>query len=206
MKSLSPFLRAAAQQLSSLVNATVSALQVKRRAQVVAITLLALFLAILVSSAVRSTRSLQRQWSSHRTVLVAARSIASGEEFTATNTQQLDLPVAVLPTDAVTAVQPGDTARIALQPHTAITSAMVQLANETVKVPDGWRVVALPKDMPAPPLHLRDVVDVVAGDEVVAAGVLVTSLSPLTIAVPAEVAATVASVVHMGEASLVAAK
>lgn len=206
MKSLAPFLRAAAQQFSSLVNATISALQVKRRAQVVAVALLSLVVATILSSAVRSTHLHQRQWSSHRTVLVAAAPIASGEEFTAVNTQQVDLPLAVLPVDAVMSLQPGDTARIALQPHTAVTEAMVIPANDTVQIPEGWRVVALPTDMPAPPLHLRDAVDVVAGDAVIAAGVIVASLSPLTIAVPADVAPTVASVVHMGEASLVATR
>ena len=206
MKSLVPFLRAAAQQFSSLVNVIISALQMKRRAQVVAVTLLSLVVATFLTSAVQSTRAHQQRWSSHRTVLVSTKPIAAGEELTALNTQRVDLPLAVIPFDAVTSIQSGDTSRIALQPHTAVTEAMVVPANDTVQIPDGWRVVALPNDMPAPPLHLRDAVDVVAGDAVVAAGVIVASLSPLTIAVPAEVAPSVASVVHMGEASLVATR
>ncbi len=206
MKSLAPFLRTAASQFTSLVNITISALQVKRRAQLVAVVVFALVIAVLLSSAVRSARDHQHQWASHRTVFVASAPIAMGEEFTAENTQQLDLPLAVLPADAVAKMQPGDTARIALQPHTAVTTAMVVPANDSVRVPDGWRVVALPSDMPAPPLQLRDAVDVVAGESVIAAGVVVASLSPLTIAVPADVAASVASVVHMGEASLIATR
>lgn len=206
MKSLAPFLRAAAQQFSSLVNATISALQVKRRAQVVAVALLSLVVATILTSAVRSTRLHQQQWSSHRTVLVSTKPIAAGEKLTTLNTQRVDLPLAVLPIDAVASIQPGDTTRIALQPQTAVTEAMVVPANDTVQIPEGWRVVALPSDMPAPPLHLRDAVDVVAGDAVIAAGVIVASLSPLTIAVPADVAPSVASVVHMGEASLVATR
>ena len=206
MKSLAPFLRAAAQQFSSLVNAIISALQVKRRAQVVAVALLSLVVATLLTSAVQSTRVHQQRWSSHRTVLVSTKPIAPGEELTALNTQRVDLPLAVLPVDAVALIHSGDTTRIALQPHTAVTEAMVVPANDTVQIPEDWRVVALPNDMPAPPLHLRDAVDVVAGDAVVAAGVIVASLSPLTIAVPADVAPSVASVVHMGEASLVATR
>jgi hypothetical protein len=83
---------------------------------------------------------------------------------------------------------------------------MVSSAQETVAVPDGWRIVALPTDMPSPPLQLRDSVDVVAGQAVIAAGVLVVSLQPLTIAVPADVAASVASVAQLGEASLISAR
>lgn len=206
MKSLAPFLRAAAQQFSSLVNATISALQVKRRAQVVAVALLSLLVAFVLTATVRSTRILQHQWSSQRTVLVTTNPIAAGEELTAFNTKRVDLPLAVLPVDAVTTIRLGDSSRIALQPQTAVTAAMVVPAEDTVQIPEGWRVVALPSDMPAPPLHLRDAVDVVAGDAVVAAGVIVASLSPLTIAVPADVAPSVASVVHMGEASLVATR
>ena len=206
MKSLAPFLRAAATQFTSLVNTTISALQVKRKAQVVAAVLMSLFITILVSRAVHSTRSQQQQWSSQRTVLVATIPIGVGEEFTEVNTELTDVPLAVSPTDALLAVRPGDTARIAVQPRTAITSAMAVPASETVRIPDGWRVVALPNDMPSPPLVLNDAVDVVAGESVIAAGVIVASLNPLTIAVPAEAAPSVASVVHMGEASLVATR
>ena len=206
MKSLALFLRAAATQFTSLVNSTVSALQVKRRAQVVAAVVMSLIITFLVSRAVHSTRSQQRQWSSHRTVLVATIPIGAGEEFTESNTDLIDVPLAVSPTDALLAVRPGDTARIALQPRTAITSAMAVPASETVRIPDGWRVVALPNDMPSPPLVLNEAVDVVAGESVIAAGVIVASLNPLTIAVPAEAAPSVASVVHMGEASLVATR
>jgi hypothetical protein len=60
--------------------------------------------------------------------------------------------------------------------------------------------------MPSPPLQLRDSVDVVAGQAVIAAGVIVVSLQPLTIAVPAEVAAAVASVAQLGEASLISTR
>ena len=206
MKSLAPFLRAAASQFTSLVNITISALQVKRRAQLVAVVLFAFVIAIVLTSAVQSARSHQQRWASHRTILVASAHIAAGDEFTDENTKRIDLPLAVLPVDAVAKMQPGDTARIALQPQTAVTTSMVVPANDSVQIPEGWRIVALPNDLPAPPLHLRDAVDVVAGESVIAAGVVVASLSPLTIAVPAEVAPTVASVVHMGEASLVATR
>lgn len=206
MTSPSQFLRAAGQQFSSLVNRTISALQVKRRAQVVAVALVSLLVAALVSSAVLATRHAQHQWASHRRVVVVTASLAIGDELSSKNTRLVDVPLAVLPVNVVTEIHTGDTARIALQRNTAVTEAMITPAKESVHIPTGWRVIALPNDMPAPPLHLNDVVDVVGGEEIVAAGVIVASLQPLTIAVPADVAATVASVVHMGEASLVSTR
>jgi hypothetical protein len=148
----------------------------------------------------------QEGWASHRTILVVTSVIQEGDAFTAQNTRRLDLPLAITPNDALENLATGDTARFALQPNTALTAAMVSSAQETVTVPDGWRIVALPTDMPSPPLQLSDSVDVVAGQAVIAAGVIVVSLQPLTIAVPAEVAASVASVAQLGEASLISAR
>lgn len=203
MKSLSLFFRTAAQQFSALVHRTISVLQVKRTAQLVAVLGLSLVIALLMTHALRSTMLLQKKWASQRTVLVVTSSIKEGDKFTSSNTRRLDIPVAVTPDDAVERITPGDTARFALQPNTPLTTAMVSSAQETVAIPSGWRIVALPADMPSPPLQLRDSVDVVAGEAVIAAGVIVASLNPMTIAVPADVAASVASVTQMGEASLI---
>ena len=206
MKSLSLFLRAASQQFSALVHGTITTLQVKRTAQLVAVLGLSLFCALLITHAVRSASMHQKKWASQRSVLVVTSSIGEGDEFTSQNTRLRDIPVAVTPDDAVERITPGDTARFALQPNTAVTAAMVLSARETVAIPSGWRIVALPADMPSPPLQLRDSVDVVAGEAVIAAGVIVASLEPLTIAVPAEVAASVASVAQLGEASLISTR
>jgi hypothetical protein len=206
MKSLSQFLRTAAQQFSALLNATIRALQVKRTAQLSAVLGLSLFCAVLITHAVRSASMHQKNWASQRTVLVVTSPIREGDEFSSENTRLLDIPVAVTPDDALERITPGDTARFALQPNTPLTAAMVLSAQETVVIPSGWRIVALPADMPSPPLQLRDSVDVVAGEAVIAAGVIVASLKPMTIAVPADVAASVASVTQMGEASLISAR
>jgi hypothetical protein len=206
MKSLSLFLRAASQQFSALVHGTITTLQVKRTAQLVAVLGLSLFCAVLITHAVRSASMHQKKWASQRTVLVVTSPIKEGDKFTSSNTRRLDIPVAVTPDDVVQTVTPGDTARFALQPKTAVTKAMVLSSQETVAIPSGWRIVALPADMPSPPLQLRDSVDVVAGEAVIAAGVIVASLKPMTIAVPADVAASVASVTQMGEASLISAR
>jgi hypothetical protein len=206
MKSLSLFLRAAAQQFSVLTQRIMSALHVKRTAQLAAVLLLSLCVAAFITHALRTAATQKNKWTSDREVLVVTTPLDEGDEFTSQNTRRLTLPPAITPDDALDTFVAGDTARVALQPNTPLTSALVSSAQDTVKVPDGWRIVALPADMPSPPLQLRDSVDVVAGQAVIAAGVLVVSLQPLTIAVPADVAASVASVAQLGEASLISAR
>ena len=206
MKSLSLFLRAAGQQFSVLTQRLMSALHVKRSAQLVAVLALSLVTTALITHALRTASAQQKKWTSDRAVLVVTSPLAEGDEFTTQNTRRFNIPLAITPDDAIENFAAGDTARFALQPNTALTASMVSSAQETVAVPDGWRIVALPTDMPSPPLQLRDSVDVVAGQAVIAAGVIVVSLQPLTIAVPADLAASVASVAHLGEASLISAR
>jgi hypothetical protein len=206
MKSLSLFLRAAAQQFSVLTQRIMSALHVKRTAQLAAVLLLSLCVTAFITHALRTAATQKNKWTSDREVLVVTTPLDEGDEFTSQNTRRLTLPLAITPDDALDTFVAGDTARVALQPNTPLTPALVSSAQDTVKVPDGWRIVALPADMPSPPLQLRDSVDVVAGQAVIAPGVLVVSLQPLTIAVPADVAASVASVAQLGEASLISAR
>jgi len=206
MKSLSLFLRTAAQQFSVLTQRLMLALHVKRTAQLGAVLVLSLFVAVFITHSLRTASAQQKKWTSDRAVLVVTSPLDEGDELTAQNTRRFNIPLAITPDDALENFAVGDTARFALQPNTALTASMVSSAQETVAVPDGWRIVALPTDMPSPPLQLRDSVDVVAGQAVIAAGVLVVSLQPLTIAVPADVAASVASVAQLGEASLISAR
>lgn len=206
MKSLSLFLRTAGQQFSVLTQRLMSALHVKRSAQLGAALVLSLFVAVFITHALRTASAQQKKWTSDRAVLVVTSPLDEGDELTTQNTRRFNIPLAITPDDAIENFVAGDTARFALQPNTALTASMVSSAQETVAVPDGWRIVALPTDMPSPPLQLRDSVDVVAGQAVIAAGVIVVSLQPLTIAVPADLAASVASVAHLGEASLISAR
>ena len=206
MKSLSLFLRTAAQQFSVLTQRLMLALHMKRTAQLGAVLVLSLFVAVFITHSLRTASAQQKKWTSDRAVLVVTSPLDEGDELTAQNTRRFNIPLAITPDDALENFAVGDTARFSLQPNTALTASMVSSAQETVAVPDGWRIVALPTDMPSPPLQLRDSVDVVAGQAVIAAGVLVVSLQPLTIAVPADVAASVASVAQLGEASLISAR
>lgn len=206
MKSLSLFLRTAGQQFSVLTQRLMLALHVKRTAQLGAVLVLSLFVAVFITHSLRTASAQQKKWTSDSAVLVVTSPLDEGDELTAQNTRRFNIPLAITPDDALENFAVGDTARFSLQPNTALTASMVSSAQETVAVPDGWRIVALPTDMPSPPLQLRDSVDVVAGQAVIAAGVLVVSLQPLTIAVPADVAASVASVAQLGEASLISAR
>jgi hypothetical protein len=206
MKSLSLFLRTAGQQFSVLTQRLMLALHTKRTAQLGAVLVLSLFVAVFITHALRTASAQQKKWASNRAVLVVTSPLDEGDELTTQNTRRFNIPLAITPDDALENFAVGDTARFSLQPNTALTASMVSSAQETVAVPDGWRIVALPTDMPSPPLQLRDSVDVVAGQAVIAAGVLVVSLQPLTIAVPADVAASVASVAQLGEASLISAR
>jgi hypothetical protein len=206
MKSLSLFLRTAGQQFSVLTQRLMLALHIKRTAQLGAVLVLSLFVAVFITHSLRTASAQQKKWTSDRAVLVVTSPLDEGDELTAQNTRRFNIPFAITPDDALENFAVGDTARFSLQPNTALTASMVSSAQETVAVPDGWRIVALPTDMPSPPLQLRDSVDVVAGQAVIAAGVLVVSLQPLTIAVPADVAASVASVAQLGEASLISAR
>jgi hypothetical protein len=206
MKSLSLFLRTAGQEFSVLTQRLMLALHVKRTAQLGAVLVLSLFVAVFITHSLRTASAQQKKWTSDRAVLVVTSPLDEGDELTAQNTRRFNIPLAITPDDALENFAVGDTARFSLQPNTALTASMVSSAQETVAVPDGWRIVALPTDMPSPPLQLRDSVDVVAGQAVIAAGVLVVSLQPLTIAVPADVAASVASVAQLGEASLISAR
>jgi hypothetical protein len=206
MKSLSLFLRTAGQQFSVLTQRLMLALHIKRTAQLGAVLVLSLFVAVFITHSLRTASAQQKKWTSDRAVLVVTSPLDEGDELTAQNTRRFNIPLAITPDDALENFAVGDTARFSLQPNTALTASMVSSAQETVAVPDGWRIVALPTDMPSPPLQLRDSVDVVAGQAVIAAGVLVVSLQPLTIAVPADVAASVASVAQLGEASLISAR
>jgi hypothetical protein len=85
---------------------------------------------------------------------------------------------------------------------------MILRDNARFQIPSGWRGVAMPTDLVAPTVIAGDHVDVVSADTVITAGALVIEVSPtngITIAVPAESAAVVATASRNGDASLVLA-
>ena len=208
MISLRTFLRTANSQFVSLTNATIRALQRERRAQLFALIAASFVVAAVITSAVQSARHHQHQWSSNTFVLVAASPIAANELVTAANTQRVELPLAVVATDALRTIPAGARLRISLGASTPITASMIAVDGSRIDIPDGWRGVALPADLIAPQVASGDRVDVIAADQVIAPNALVIEVSQeqgITIAVPAESAAVVATATRTGEAGIVLA-
>ena len=208
MKPLTVFLRAALAQFTTLLNAVIRALQVQRRAQLFAVLIVSVIIGFLVARTVHSTHATQRQWVSQVSVLVTSRNVSMGEVLTSANTHHVALPLAIQPHDALTEIPTNARMRIAVSSRTALSSSMIIRNNARIQIPSGWRGVAMPNDLVAPTVIAGDHIDVVSADSVIAAGALVIEVSPengITIAVPAESAAVVATASRNGDASLVLA-
>ena len=208
MKSLTFFLRTALAQFTALLNVLIRALQVQRRAQLIAVLIVSILIGFLVARTVHSTRATQHQWTSQVSILVTSRNVAVGESLTDANTHRVALPLAIQPPDALTKIPTNARMRLALSSRTALTTSMIIRDNARIQIPSGWRGVAMPADLVAPTVIAGDHVDVVTADTVIAAGALVIEVSPtngITIAVPAESAAVVATASRNGDASLVLA-
>ena len=208
MKSLTFFLRTALAQFTTLFIVLIRALQIQRRAQLIAVLVVSVVIGFLVARTMHSTRATQRQWASQVSVLVTSRNIAAGESLTNANTHRIALPLAIQPPDSLTKIPTDARVRIALTSRTALSTSMIIGDNARIQIPSGWRGVAMPADLVAPTVIAGDHVDVVTADTVIAAGALVIEVSPtngITIAVPAESAAVVATASRNGDASLVLA-
>ena len=208
MKSLTSFLRTAIAQFTTLLNVVIRALQIQRRAQIIAILVVSVVIGFLVARTVHSTRATQHQWASQVSILVTSGNVAAGESLTSTNTHRVALPLAIQPHDALTEIPSNARTRIALSSHTALSTSLIIRDNARIQIPSGWRGVAMPTDLVAPTVIAGDHVDVVTADTVIAAGALVIEVSPtngITIAVSAESAAVVATASRNGDASLVLA-
>jgi Flp pilus assembly protein CpaB len=208
MKSLTFFLRTALTQFTTLLNVLIRALQIQRRAQLIAILVVSVVIGFLVARTVHSTRATQHQWTSQVSILVTSRNVAAGESLTIANTERIALPLAVQPRDALTEIPANSRTRIALSSRTALSTSLIIRDNARIQIPSGWRGVAMPTDLVAPTVIAGDRVDVVSADAVIAAGALVIEVSPangITIAVPAISAAVVATASRNGDASLVLA-
>jgi Flp pilus assembly protein CpaB len=208
MKSLTFFLRTALAQFTTLLNVLIRALQVQRRAQLIAVLVVSILIGFLVARTVHSTQASQHKWTSQVSILVTSSNLAAGESLTNANTHRVALPLAIQPPDALKEVPTNARMRLALSSRTALTASMIIRDNARIQIPSGWRGVAMPTDLVAPTVIAGDHVDVVTADTVIAAGALVIEVSPvngITIAVPAETAAVVATASRNGDASLVLA-
>lgn len=137
-------------------------------------------------------------------VLVAVTDIDKGEEVTVLNSRLQRYPRAITPDDALTSRPDRVTTRVALRANTLLAASLVVPARESVAVPTGWRVVALPRDVSTPDLAPGDRVDLVVGASVVAVDCIVLDTDPLSVAVPPDAVPAVATGARLAEISVVA--
>lgn len=100
-----------------------------------------------------------------RTVAVAERFIAVGDEIQPADVSMVERPIAHVPDDAVVEEPTGRTLRVAVPAGEILIAP--RLAGEGVSgaaalVPEGWRAVAVPTIDAAAPVEPGDLVDVIA--------------------------------------------
>lgn len=202
-------LRRANAVLAGLLDRIIASLHVQRRAQTVAVVCVSAVVTALVAATYMQFNRARDAWGATARVVIASRPLDTGEPISADNTQLVDVPVGLMADDALESVPAGATMRIGVGTSTLITESMVTGADQSVGVPDGWRVVAMAIDVTAPALVPGDTIDVVSTDSVLASGAIViaaaTDSQGPSIAVPQDVAAVVATAAREGTASLVLA-
>ena len=123
MKSLTVFLRVALAQFTTLLNVLIRALQIQRRAQLIAVLVVSIAIGFLVARTVQSTRTSQHQWASQVSILVTSNNVAAGEILTNANTHRVALPLAIQPPDALTEIPTNARTRIALSSSTPLSTS-----------------------------------------------------------------------------------
>ena len=206
MSRAKQFFVTAGQQFSALVHRIISLLERERSAQVVTIVVISVLTAGFVAESVVTTRRERNSWSTSATVLVVTASVRAGDELTADNTTTVALPEAFIAVDALRTLTPNTRSRIALATNTPLTRSLTIPSSDAVVIPRGWRVIALPADVAAPVVQPGDLIDLIVGATVVAANCVVVSVSPLTVAIPADVVPTIASGARVGDVSVAASR
>ena len=206
MRRAKPFFAPAGQQCSTLVHRIISLLERERRAQVVTIVVISVLTAGFVAESVVATRRERNSWSTSALVLVVTTQVRAGDELTANNTITVALPEALIAVDALRTLTPNTRSRIALAANTPLTRSLTIPSSDAVVIPDGWRVIALPAEVAAPVVQPGDLIDLIVGATVVAANSVVVSVSPLTVAIPADAVPTIASGARVGDVSVAASR
>ena len=171
-----------------------------RRAQTVVAATISLVAGLTVARGLAAAESAADSWAGDVPAFAVKDHIESGDEITLDDLVEVRLPPALVPDGALTEVAPGTRARLSLTARTILVATMV---DDAVTYPDDWRVVAFAPGAATLPVSPGDDVDIVAGTDVLVEGAVVASLSPLTIAVPGDLAPVVAAAVRLGEVSLV---
>ena len=206
MNSIRQFFYAAKMQWRTLQRRNSSLLLTSRRAQTLSVVGVSAVCAVLVLMTVLSATRAREQWTQSREVVVATIDLTPGEVLNSDNTHRVSLPHAIVSADALDDLPDHASVRVALRAHTVLSTSLITIHNDTIAIPAGWRIVALPKSLATPPLVAGDAIEIVGGTSVIATSALVASLDPLTVAVPAEVSATVAAAARLGEISIVVSR
>ena len=209
MQQFLAHLRRANAVLAALLDRTIELLHVQRRAQTVAVVSVAALVTLMVGAMFLQFQRARDAWGATAQAVIASRLLETGEMLSADNTQLVDVPVGLIADDALESVPAGATVRIGVETNTLITASMVSGVDQSIEVPEGWRIVAMAIDVTAPTLVPGDTVDVVSTDSVLASGAIViapaTDTQGPSIAVPQDAAAVVATAAREGTASLVLA-
>ena len=206
MSQLRNFLHAAHTQFRQLVAVLIHMLHTKRTSQLVFVVSVSLIVGTLTGVITQQATTEKRQWASQVSVLVSTRALRAGESLTLANTHSVDLPEAIIADDAIADIPTNATTRIGIAANTPLSLSLISSDDAPLQLPEGWKGVALPVDLITPPVHVGDTVDVVARDVVIAAGALVAQIDQergITLAVPGEQAAMVATAAHLGEIGIV---
>lgn len=171
-----------------------------RRAQTLTALAVSIVVAILVARGLATAREARSMWSGEISTVAVRKPVARGAPLTADNTIEVMLPPALVPDSFISRVHEGMRAAIDLSARTVLTTSMF---DERVARPESWRIVAFSSNEATPPLTPGDSVDIVSGTSVLVEGAVVASLSPLTVAVPPDLAPIVAAAVRLGDVSLI---
>ncbi len=206
VNSIHQFFQAAHSQWRALRTRIATLLLTSRRAQTLSVLGVSTLCAVLVLMTLLSASRTREQWTQSRHVVVATVDLTPGDVLTTNNTHRISLPHAVVSSDALAEIPDQASVRLALRAHTVLTTSLITSHNAVAEIPTGWRIVALPKSISTPPLAVGDAVEIVGGTTVIASSGIVASLDPLTVAVPADVSATVAAAARLGEISIVVSR
>jgi Flp pilus assembly protein CpaB len=203
-RSTKQFFSNAARQWRDLVHRSISALERQRRVQIVVSIVVSVLCTSVFAESVVTARTQRDKWSSTVSVLVLTSDVAPNEYLTVANTKMVTLPEALIPTDALTTLPVRRQIRVALTANTPLSQSLLIPSSESIAIPVGWRIIALPPDIITPQLTPGDNVDVIIGNEVIAADSVVIALKPFTLALPAEAIPAVTVATRVGDVFIAA--
>lgn len=133
-----------------------------RRARIAVLGLLALLAGVATASFVADAADRAEAWGPRRRVAVATRDLDPGELLTSESVAWHDLPVAVVPDDAVTVDPAGRPVAERILRDEVVRGARLGATGASglaARLPPGWLAVALPADDRTPPVRAGDRAD-----------------------------------------------